>query len=66
MAQPIWNTPAGSLGTFPSLLPVAFQLSASAQSPASSISYALLCGVLSPGLSLDQDGLRTGTPTLVH
>ena len=66
MAQPIWNTPAGSLGTFPSLLPVAFQLSASAQSPASSIiSYALLCGVLPPGLSLDQDGLITGTPTLV-
>ena len=66
MAQPIWNTPAGSLGTFPSLLPVIFQLSASAQSPASSIiSYALLCGVLPPGLSLDQDGLITGTPTLV-
>ena len=65
MAQPIWNTPAGSLGTFPSLLPATFQLSASAQSPASSISYALLCGVLSPGLSLDQDGLITGTPTLV-
>ena len=65
MAQPIWNTPAGSLGTFPSVLPVIFQLSASAQSPASSISYALLCGVLSPGLSLDQDGLITGTPTLV-
>ena len=66
MAQPIWNTPAGSLGTFPSLLPVIFQLSASAQSPASSIiSYVLLCGVLPPGLSLDQDGLITGTPTLV-
>ena len=65
MAQPIWNTPAGSLGTFPSLLPATFHLSASAQSPASSISYALLCGVLSPGLSLDQDGLITGTPTLV-
>ena len=65
MAQPIWNTPAGSLGTFPSLLPATFQLSASAQSPASSISYALLCGVLPPGLSLDQDGLITGTPTLV-
>ena len=65
MAQPIWNTPVGSLGTFPSLLPATFQLSASAQSPASSISYALLCGVLSPGLSLDQDGLITGTPTLV-
>jgi hypothetical protein len=53
------------LGTFPSLLPATFQLSASAQSPASSISYALLCGVLPPGLSLDQDGLITGTPTLV-
>ena len=65
MAQPIWNTPAGSLGTFPSLLLATFQLSASAQSPASSISYALLCGVLPPGLSLDQDGLITGTPTLV-
>ena len=65
MTQPIWNTPAGSLGTFPSLLPATFQLSASAQSPASSISYALLCGVLPPGLSLDQDGLITGTPTLV-
>lgn len=65
MAQPIWNTPAGSLGTFPSLLPATFQLSASAQSPAASISYILLCGVLPTGLSLDQDGLITGTPTLV-
>jgi hypothetical protein len=65
MAQPVWNTPAGSIGSFPALLPMAFQLSASAVLPASNVSYTLLSGTLPSGLSISQDGLISGTPTLV-
>jgi len=42
-----------------------FQLSASAVSPATSITYTLLSGTLSPGLSVSTTGLISGTPTLV-
>ena len=65
MAQPVWNTPAGSIGSFPALLPMAFQLSASAVLPASNVTYKLLSGSLPSGLSINEDGLISGTPTLV-
>jgi len=65
MAQPVWNTPAGSIGSFPALLPMAFQLSASAVLPASNVNYTLLSGTLPSGLSINEDGLISGTPTLV-
>ena len=65
MAQPVWNTPAGSIGSFPALLPMAFQLSASAVLPASNVTYTLLSGTLPSGLSINEDGLISGTPTLV-
>lgn len=65
MAQPIWNTPAGSIGSFPALLPMAFQLSANAVLPASTVIYTLLSGSLPSGLSINEDGLISGTPTLV-
>ena len=65
MAQPIWNTTAGSIGTFPASVALATQLSASAVSPATSITYALLSGTLPPGISISTSGLISGTPNLV-
>jgi len=65
MAQPIWNTPAGSIGTYPATIPMLFQLSASAVSPATSVTYTLLSGTLPSGLSISSSGLISGTPSLV-
>jgi len=65
MTQPIWNTTAGSLGSFPALILLDVQLSASAQLPATSIQYSLLSGTLPTGLSLTVDGLIYGLPALV-
>lgn len=66
MAQPIWNTTAGSLGTFPAGIAMLSQLSASAVAPATTITYILLSGTLPPGISISTNtGLISGTPTLV-
>ena len=65
MAQPIWNTPAGSIGTYPATILMSTQLSASPVSPATAISYILLSGTLPPGTSITTSGLISGTPTLV-
>ena len=64
-AQPVWNTATGSIGTYPSLLSMSSQLSASAVLPSTSIIYTLLSGTLPNGLSLSNTGLISGTPTLV-
>lgn len=65
MAQPIWNTTAGSIGTFPASVTLATQLSASAVLPAITITYTLLSGTLPPGISINNSGLISGTPNLV-
>ena len=65
MAQPIWNTTAGSIGTFPATIIMATQLSASPVSPATTITYTLLSGTLPPGTTITIGGLISGTPTLV-
>jgi len=65
MAQPIWNTTAGSIGTYPATILMATQLSASPVSPATTITYILLSGTLPPGTSINTSGLISGTPTLV-
>ena len=65
MAQPIWNTTAGTLGTFPASIALTTQLSASAVSPASTITYILLSGTLPPGTTINSAGLISGTPNLV-
>lgn len=65
MAQPIWNTPTGSIGTFPATIPMLFQLSSSVVSPATSLTYTLLSGILPSGLSISTTGLISGTPSLV-
>lgn len=65
MAQPIWNTSAGSLGSYPALIAVSIQLSATAVSPATSVTYALISGNLSSGLAISSSGLISGTPSAV-
>jgi hypothetical protein len=65
MAQPIWNTTAGSIGSYPALLAMLYQLSATAVAPATSITYQILSGELPSGLAMTSAGLISGTPTLV-
>ena len=64
-AQPVWNTATGSIGSYPSLIAMSYQLSASAVLPSTSIAYTLLSGTLPIGLSLSNLGLISGTPSLV-
>lgn len=60
MTQPIWNTPAGSLGYFPPNTVISFQLSASPVSPATEVTYTLLSGSLPTGLTLSVLGEISG------
>lgn len=64
MSNPIWNTPAGSLGTFDSGTPLTIQLSASPVLPSTSVNFAIVNGKLPFGLSMNSFGLITGTPTI--
>lgn len=68
MAQPIWNTPTGSIGSYPSgnpLTPVLFQLSASAVLPAVTVTYQIISGSLPSGVSMTAGGLISGVPTSI-
>jgi len=65
MAQPIWNTPAGLIGTYPSGIAMEFSLLAEPVLPAVSLTYTLLSGSLPPGLSLSDTGIISGIPLLV-
>ena len=66
MAQPIWNTTAGSIGSFPYGIAMSFTLSASAVSPATSVTYSLLAATLPNNIVLNTTtGILTGTPALV-
>ena len=64
-SQPIWNTTAGSIGTYPSLNTMVYQLSADAVSPAATITYKIISGSLSPGLTMTVAGLISGIPSIV-
>ena len=65
MSQPVWNTPAGSIGSFPASLPLLFEFSASAVLPAISVTYTLISGSLPTGITLSNHGLLSGTPGIV-
>jgi len=66
MAQPIWNTTAGSIGSFPYGFATSFTLSASAVSPATSVTYSLLAATLPNNIVLNTTtGILSGTPALV-
>lgn len=63
MTQPIWNTPAGSLGTFPSLRELEIHLSATPVFPGTSLTYKLLSGTFPDGVFMDEEGFIQGVPT---
>lgn len=65
MAQPVWVTPAGSLGTFPSEVAVTLAITANAVLPAVTVTYAIISGILPAGLYMSENGLIYGTPSLV-
>lgn len=66
MAQPTWNTPAGSLGTYPSLVEIVpIYLSASAVLPAVTVTYTIISGSLPSGLNITNEGVIYGTPSSV-
>lgn len=64
MAQPIWNTPAGTIGSYPSKIALQFQMVATPVSPAISIQYSSISGNFPEGLVLSQSGLISGIPNL--
>lgn len=63
--SPVWVTPAGTLGTYPSqtLILPSITLSATPVSPATSITYKLLSGSLPTGVTLSNTGIISGTPS---
>lgn len=65
MAQPIWTTPAGSLGTFPAGIDAEIQLVANPVTPATSLTYMLLGGSLPPGFTLYTSGNISGNTALI-
>ena len=65
MKQPVWNTPSGSLGNFPSATVFSYQLSASPQLPAVTLTYSIISGSLPNGIAMDENGLITGTSLFV-
>jgi len=62
MAQPVWNTPKGDLGTYNSDIDFRYVLSAYANSPASGITFKLLNGKLPDNVTLSTDGIISGRP----
>ena len=65
LTQPNWATTSGTLGVFPSLVPMVIELSATPVLPAVSLTYSLISGSLPNGLILTEDGLISGIPTIV-
>jgi hypothetical protein len=66
MAQPIWITPVGSIGTYSSLVVMATTIVAEPLLPATSITYQIISGSLSPDLTLNTTtGVVSGIPDLV-
>jgi hypothetical protein len=65
MTYPTWNTPAGSIGSFPSQVALTVQLSATATLPATQIAYAVISGSLPNGISMNSEGLISGVPSIV-
>jgi hypothetical protein len=66
MAQPIWVTSAGSIGSYPYGYATSYVLLATPVSPATSVSYQVLAGSLPNGIVLNiNTGVLSGTPVLV-
>jgi hypothetical protein len=65
MAQPIWITNTGSLGSYPAQVAILIQLVAQPVFPATSVTYTLISGYLPQGLSLSVSGTISGIPNLI-
>lgn len=65
MAQPVWVTPAGSLGTIPEGVFYSTPLLAVEPELGDTVYYQLLAGELPAGIQIQQTGLMTGIPRAV-
>ena len=64
MAQPIWITPAGSLGTLAEGVFFSKELGAFDPGPQQgNVTYVLIAGALPAGLQVNQNGIIAGVPT---
>ena len=63
-SHPVWTTPSGAIGTYPSEVAMSFQFVASVTAPGTSITYAKLSGSLPTGLTISTTGLLSGTPAI--
>lgn len=59
---PVWQTPAGSIGTFTTGSPMSFQLVAT-DADADALTYSVVGGALPAGVTMTKDGLISGSPT---
>ena len=59
MAQPVWQTPAGSLGTIPEGVFYSIPLTATADD---TVYYQLIAGALPQGMQINETGILTGIP----
>lgn len=64
MADPVWVTTPGDIGTYPSLLPMEFQFNAYPVNPATSLTFFIINGSLPVGLTLSTSGKISGVPAL--
>jgi hypothetical protein len=62
MAQPVWETPAGSLGTIPEGVFYSTPLIAIDPADQYTVYFQLIAGALPPGLQINQTGLLAGVP----
>ena len=61
--HPTWVTPKGSIGAYPSLIPLSFTFSATPDDVTDTLSYTVLSGSLPKGLTLNSTtGILSGTP----
>ena len=59
MSQPVWQTPAGSLGTIPEGVFYSLPLTATADN---TVYYQLIAGALPGGMQIDETGIIAGIP----
>ena len=59
MSQPVWQTPAGSLGTIPEGVFYSLPLVATA---GNTVYYQLIAGALPSGMQIDETGIINGIP----
>ena len=65
MSQPIWITPAGSLGTIPEGVFYSTPLEAYEPEVMDTVYYQVIAGQLPPGIQISQTGILAGVPQAV-